>query len=230
MLRQRFLVVDDHPLFREAVREILTVGFPAAEVHQAIDIEGAAEMIAGRRRGYDLVLLDLALPGTSGFDGLLLLRARFPRQPILVVSGHDDERIVTQALDCGVSGFVSKAADKAELSLAIATAMAGSVYLPKGHRDRADHPSARSSPDPARRLSSLTHRQVRVLHLLCEGKLNKQIAQELGVGEATVKSHVSEILRKLKVASRTQVVIEAAKMGFGPDGEGAGNFQAADKS
>jgi DNA-binding NarL/FixJ family response regulator len=211
---QHFLVIDDHPLFREAIQIAIRSVAPKAEIHEATTIEAAVDMIAGRRRGYDLALLDLSLPGTSGFDGLLLLRSRFPRQPILIVSAHDDPRIVREALSHGVAGFVSKAAKKSEIAQAIGRVLTGDVHAPADVVKGAPAEAGFADADLMGRLSSLTPQQMRVLQMLRQGLLNKQIAHELAVGETTVKAHVSEILRKLGVFSRTQAVIEASKIDF----------------
>ncbi len=211
---QHFLVIDDHPLFREAIQIAIRSVAPKAEIHEATTIEAAADMIAERRRGYDLALLDLSLPGTSGFEGLLFLRTRFPRLPILVVSAHDEPQIVREAMSHGVSGFVSKASKKAEIALAIGRVLAGGVYLPAELAKAQPQEIGFADADLIGRLSSLTPQQMRVLQMLRQGLLNKQIAHELAVGETTVKAHVSEILRKLGVFSRTQAVIEASKIDF----------------
>ena len=210
----KFLIIDDHPLFREALQLAVRSVQPKAEIHEATAIDAAVEMIAGLRRGYDLVLLDLSMPGTTGFDGLLLLRTRFPRQPILVVSALDDPRVIREALGYGISGFVSKSAKKAELGRAIAAALAGLVHVPDGFERGAPVSGGLDTAELVSRLSSLTPQQMRVLQMLRQGKLNKQIAHELDVGETTVKAHVSEILRKLNVFSRTQAVIEASRIDF----------------
>jgi DNA-binding NarL/FixJ family response regulator len=211
---QRFLIIDDHPLFREAMQMVVRSTYPAAEIHQATEIDAAVEMIAGQRQGYDLALLDLTMPGTTGFDGLLLMRTRFPRQPILIVSAHDDPRLIREALAYGISGFVSKSAAKTELARAIDLALAGDVYLPKGYEQPLAGANQGVHNEMIARLATLTPQQIRVLQMLRQGRLNKQIAHELGVGETTVKAHVSEILHKLHVVSRTQIVIETAKIEF----------------
>lgn len=210
----KFLIIDDHPMFREAVQLALRTVHPRAEIHEASSIEAAVEILAGVRRGYDLALLDLAMPGVTGFDGLLLLRTRFPRLPILVVSGLDDQRVVREALSYGISGFVSKSAKKGDLARAVTEVLAGAVHLPEGYERAAAAGARAPSADIVARLSSLTPQQMRVLQMLRQGKLNKQIAHELDVGETTVKAHVSEILRKLEVYSRTQAVIEASRIDF----------------
>lgn len=211
---QKFLIVDDHPMFREAMQLAVKTAYPKAEVHEATSIDAAVDMLCGLRRTYDLALLDLSLPGTTGFDGLLLLRTQFPRLPILVVSGLDDPRVIHEALGYGICGFVAKSAKKTELVRAVTTALGGGVHVPDWYERSAPAASAMANPELLARLSSLTPQQMRVLQMLRQGMLNKQIAHELEVGETTVKAHVSEILRKLNVFSRTQAVIEASRINF----------------
>lgn len=211
---RKFLIIDDHPLFREALQLAILSAYPKAEIHEATTVDAAIEMISGRRRGYDLVLLDLSMPGTTGLDGLLMIRSQFPRLPILVVSGLDDPRVIREALSYGISGFASKSAKKAELALAVQTVIDGSIYLPQWYERGAVSTSGLGNSVLIAQLSTLTPQQMRVLQMLRQGKLNKQIAHELNVGETTVKAHVTEILRKLNVCSRTQAVIEASKINF----------------
>jgi DNA-binding NarL/FixJ family response regulator len=208
----RFLLVDDHPLFREALRLAINSAFPGAEIEEASSVHAAKEALE-RDQSFDLLLLDLSMPGTRGFDGLLELRAARPKQPIVIVSAHDDPRIIHEAMGCGASGYISKSAKKAELSEAIRSVMAGSTALPRGYEP--PRPAAGApTPDLVTRIASLTPQQLRVLQMVRQGMLNKQIAFELGVGETTVKAHVSEILRKLNVVSRTQAVIEVSRLDF----------------
>ncbi len=205
-----FLIVDDHPLFREAIQIAVRAVAPNADIHEATELAAAIDMIAERRLGYDLALVDLTLPDTTGFDGIALLRRKFPSLPVLVVSAHDDAAIVRDALALGAAGFVSKSAPKNEIAKAISTVLSGGTWPTAPAR--AAPARAQGGDDVASRLSSLTPQQLRVLQMLRQGKLNKQIAHELDVGETTVKAHVSEILRKLGVFSRTQAVIEAARI------------------
>ena len=153
------------------------------------------------------------MPGTRGFDGLLELRTAWPKQPIVIVSAHEDPRIIHEAMTCGAAGYISKSVKKPELAEAIQDVMSGLVTLPKGYEPP---PAAalRAKHDLATRIASLTRQQLRVLQMVRQGMLNKQIAFELGVGETTVKAHVSEIMRKLNVVSRTQAVIEVARLDF----------------
>jgi len=180
-------------------------------VSKAASID-AARAILDKQGPFDLVLLDLSMPGTRGLEGVIELRTRYPKLPVVIVSALEDPRIIHEVMRCGAAGFISKSSRGADLGRALEDVMSGSVVLPKGYQPPA--PSGSGASDLASRIATLTPQQVRVLHMLRQGLLNKQIAFDLGVGETTVKAHVSEILRKLKVASRTQAVIEAAKIDF----------------
>ena len=209
----RFLIVDDHPLFLEALQLAIQSAYPNAEIHEATSITEAKTAIA-RSAAFDLVLLDLSLPGIRGFDGLIELRSLHPKLPIVIVSALEDPHIIHEAMTCGAAGFIAKSSRKIELASAIRDVMAGSIALPHGYKPPASDPGSAHAADMLRRFASLTPQQRRVLQMLRQGKLNKQIAHDLDVGETTVKAHVSEILRKLQVASRTQAVIEVARIDF----------------
>ncbi len=209
----RILIVDDHPLFVEALKLVIQNAFPDAEIAEAASIDSARTGL-DKDGPFDLVLLDLSMPGTRGLDGLIELRSRHPKLPIVVVSALEDRRIIHEVMTCGAAGFISKSTRGADLGNAILEVMAGSVVLPKGYEPPETDAPGSSTNDLAARLATLTPQQVRVLQMLRQGLLNKQIAYDLGVGETTVKAHVSEILRKLKVSSRTQAVIEAARIDF----------------
>jgi len=209
----RILIVDDHPLFVEALQRAIVGAFPGTETREAISIE-AAKKVLDSKIPFDIVLLDLALPGTRGFEGLLELRKLHPSLPIVVVSALEDPRIVQDVMRYGAAGFVSKSADRSEIAAALKAVMDGSVTLPKGYSPPEAPPTAEGRADLVQRLKMLTPKQLSVLRMLRQGLLNKQIAHELQIEETTVKAHVSEILRKLNVSSRTQAVIEAQKIDF----------------
>jgi DNA-binding NarL/FixJ family response regulator len=206
------LIVDDHPLFVEALELVIQGAFPDAAVAKATSIETARSALDGRGP-FDLMLLDLSMPGTRGLEGVIELRTRYPKLPIVVVSALDDPRIIHEVLQCGVAGYISKSTRGSDLGRALNDAMDGVVVVPKDYQPPTSN-GASGASDLAARIATLTPQQVRVLHMLRQGLLNKQIAYDLGVGETTVKAHVSEILRKLKVSSRTQAVIEASKIDF----------------
>lgn len=204
------VIADDHPLFRGALRQAIASFLPAARIVEAGDLDRLGEVI--REEGdVDLVLLDLAMPGAQGFSGLIYLRAQHPATPVVIVSGSEDPAVMRRAIAFGASGFIPKSLDIEKIGEALAAVLAGSVWTPPDLD--MDAPEDDEAVETARRLATLTPQQVRVLMMLSEGLLNKQIAYELTVSEATVKAHVSAILQKLGVDSRTQAVILAAKVG-----------------
>ncbi|MDC0434517.1 response regulator transcription factor [bacterium] len=205
------LIIDDHPLFREALSSAVSMAYPTARSREVSNIEAAISALEADR-DYDIALLDLNIPGVNGFEGLLKLRALYPRLPVLVVSGLENEQIIDEAITYGAAGFLPKSMGREVLGTAISTILAGDVYVPE-ELSAARHAAGISAKsDIIERLLSLTPQQLRVLFMLREGLLNKQIAYELDVGATTVKKHVSEILRKLRVHSRTQAVIEVSKL------------------
>ena len=208
-----FLIVDDHPLFLEALQRAIATALPDASTVEATSIAEAKTVLQGRAR-FDAVLLDLSMPGTRGFDGLLELRGLHPKMPIVVVSALEDPRIVKEVMGYGAAGFIAKSASRDEIAAALKSVMDGSVTLPKGYHPPSAALNTPGKADLAQRLTALTPKQLSVLRMLRQGLLNKQIAHELKIEETTVKAHVSEILRKLNVASRTQAVIEAQKIDF----------------
>lgn len=216
-----FLIVDDHPLFREALRAAIESAYPDAAIQEASSIQAAKQTLTNG--SVDLLLLDLSMPGTKGFDGLLEIRTLNPKQPVVIVSGLEDPRIIHEAMTYGAAGFILKSVLRQELAEAISDIMNGLVYLPRSYQPPKPEVAAKSS-DLAARLGTLTPQQLRVLQMLRQGMLNKQIAYELDVGETTVKAHVSEILRKLNVASRTQAVIEVARIDFDQIADGKAGF------
>jgi DNA-binding NarL/FixJ family response regulator len=205
----RLVIADDHPLFRGALREAVAGQFAAADIAEAGTFE---DVVAQLERGadVDLVLLDLAMPGVRGFSGLMFLRAQYPSVPVVVVSANDDPAVIRRCMDFGASGFIPKTLGVEMMRAALARVLEGGVWTPPDV-DLSGKPDA-ATAELIGRLATLTPQQVRVLMMLSEGLLNKQIAYGLGVSEATVKAHVSAILQKLGVESRTQAVIAAAKI------------------
>jgi DNA-binding NarL/FixJ family response regulator len=204
-----FIVADDHPLFRGAIRSALMLASPGSDVAEAGTFEEATRLVV-ENPDADLILLDLNMPGSSGLSGLISLRAAQPSVPVVVISATDDGVTVRRAIDLGASGYVSKSAGMEEIREAISTVLAGGISTP-----RSLELTKETDPEVADlipRIQSLTPQQKRVLGMLGEGLLNKQIAYELSVSEATIKAHVSAILQKLNVDSRTQAVIKLAKL------------------
>jgi DNA-binding NarL/FixJ family response regulator len=207
----RLVIADDHPLFRGALREAVSGLLAKADIAEAGTFEEASAFL-DRGGETDLVLLDLAMPGVRGFSGLMYLRAQYPSVPVVVVSANDDPAVIRRCMEFGASGFIPKTLGIEAIRNAIARVLDGEVWTPPDvNLDDADTETVAL----VARLTTLTPQQVRVLMMLSEGLLNKQIAYELSVSEATVKAHVSAILQKLGVESRTQAVIAAAKIEAG---------------
>jgi DNA-binding NarL/FixJ family response regulator len=204
------VIADDHPLFRGAMRQVVGSLLRSCKV---IEAGGLDELTAAleRERDIDLVLLDLTMPGIQGFSGLLYLRAQFPQVPVVVVSAHENAAVIRRVLEFGASGFIPKSLTIDQIGSALTTILSGGTWSPPDIDLSA--PDDQEVAELLRGLALLTPQQLRVLMMLSEGLLNKQIAYELGVSEATVKAHVSAILQKLGVDSRTQAVIAAAKIG-----------------
>ncbi|MGE0213481.1 MAG: response regulator [Parvibaculaceae bacterium] len=209
MSRRRFIVADDHPLFREALKQTLQGFLPDSGIRMAGSFDQVVtELESGE--DFDLVLLDLKMPGAQGLSGLVFLRAQFPNVPVAIVSANDDPAVMRRALALGASGFVPKSSPAGGMREALEAMLEGRVWMPPDLDLEEGHDG--ETEDLARRLMTLTPQQMRVLMLLREGMLNKQIAFSLSVSEATVKAHVSAILQKLNVDSRTQAVIAAGKL------------------
>lgn len=207
------LVIDDHPLFCEALQMTLSEALGTARIETASSLGKALERI---RAGLevDAIVLDLNLPDVAGLDGLTRLRNAAPGVPVIVVSSMSEDRIITAVLHAGAAGFVPKHSPREAFVTAIRAAGQGGIYLPQGY----SAPSKSTDTDGERstidRLNDLTPQQGRILALVCEGYLNKQIAYELSISETTVKAHVTAILRKLGAQSRTQAVRIANSVSF----------------
>lgn len=207
MTARRIIIVDDHPLFRSALRQTLAGGGEDTHIEEAGDLDGLAAALEADR-DCDLVLLDLNMPGVRGFSGLLLVRAQYPEIPVMIVSAVEDPAVVRRCLDLGAAGYLGKSAGAEDIRRSIETVLEGGVWTPEEVAPAEDDEQA----EILSRLSTLTPQQIRVLMMLSDGLMNKQIAYELSISEATVKAHVSAILQKLKVDSRTQAVIAASRI------------------
>jgi DNA-binding NarL/FixJ family response regulator len=205
----RVLIADDHPLMVGGLRQAVLAAAPDAEIAVAHDFDSMVAALDASP-DTDLVLLDLTMPGVRGFSGLLFLRSARPSIPVIVVSGNEERAVIRHCMEFGAAGFIPKTNSLDTMRGAIAKVLEGGRWTPSDF-DPSPAPNGESSA-MARRLASLTPQQIRVLMMLSQGLLNKQIAYELGVSEATVKAHVSAILQKLGVESRTQAVILATKI------------------
>ncbi|MDE3122729.1 MAG: response regulator transcription factor [Paracoccaceae bacterium] len=208
------LVVDDHPLFCEALAMTLKTVAGIERVETAGRLDAALARLEAEPAP-DVVVLDLNLPDVTGFDGLIRLKAAVPQVPVIVVSSMADARAIGAALSAGAAGFVPKHSPREAFRTAFAALRAGQAYVPEGYIPCAD-PSAPATEreEAIQRLTLLTRQQAKILQLICEGKLNKQIAYELDIAETTVKAHVTAIMRKLGVQSRTQAVLMAREASF----------------
>ncbi|MCW8883784.1 MAG: response regulator transcription factor [Motiliproteus sp.] len=213
-LAQKIIIADDHPLFRAALKQAVAQAVPDVVVIEADSLTALQETVEAHKDA-DLVLLDLHMPGTNGFTGLVYLRGQNPSMPVVVVSGSEEPRVMKRAIEYGASGFIPKSAPLDIISGAIVAVLEGEVWLPQDVAEM-DEGVTDDDAEFAAKLASLTPQQFRVLMMLTEGLLNKQIAYELNVSEATIKAHVTAILRKLGVHSRTQAVIEASRLGVEP--------------
>jgi len=192
-------------MVRAALRQTLAGAMADIVISEGSNFDELACMLNANAGLYDLVLLDLDMPGMQGFIGLLTVLANWPTVPVMVVSASEDGASVARVRECGASGFIPKSAQMETVITAAKTVLDGGLWFDRDEPP-AD-PEAQSAGEVARRLATLTPQQMRVLHAILAGKLNKQIAGELELAEQTVKGHVSQILKKLDVYSRTQVVI-----------------------
>jgi DNA-binding NarL/FixJ family response regulator len=207
---ERVLIVDDHGLIRDGLRAILLSSFPDCDIAEAGSFTEALERLEAMPDP-DLVLLDLNMPDAQRFSALEQLRADFPSLPVVMVSGSYDRVTVRDALAAGAAGFLPKTLDRATILDAISQVLAGEIYVPG---ELQNDPVAEQEDKIRKLIDSLTPQQRVVLGHLVAGRLNKQIAHELDISMTTVKAHVSAILCKLNVFSRTQAVILANQVGF----------------
>ena len=209
------LIVDDHPLYRAALRGAIAAACADAEFVEADSVAGLFDVLEQHPHA-DLLLLDLNLPGAYGFSALAHLRGSHPQLPVIVVSAMDDRRTVRQALAFGAQGFVSKSADAATVGQNVQAALRGELVAPPDLGSEAEAGPDNGALDVAQRMAQLTPQQFRVYGMLCSGRLNKQIAYDLQIMEATVKAHMTAILRKLGAANRTQAVLMAGRLALDP--------------
>lgn len=204
------LIADDHPLFRSALRQALSNAVDASMVLTEVGSITELQALLDQRSSWDLVLLDLNMPGAYGFSGLVLLRGQYPHLPVVVVSALEEPGVYKRARDFGASGFIPKSSTLEGIQQAVREVLAGGVSWP-AEADEAGRLSD-DEQEISAQLASLTPQQFRVLTMVCDGLLNKQIAYELSVSEATIKAHVTAIFRKLGVRTRTQAALALQHM------------------
>jgi DNA-binding NarL/FixJ family response regulator len=206
---QSVLVIDDHPLYGDALASTLRRAFQDCRVETATTLCDGIDMVGSDFRP-DLIMLDLKLPDVTGLSGFIRLRDRMPDTPILVISALTSAELVHALMDEGAAGFLAKEACAQELQTALCEVSAGRKYLPaeyaRMHRDTSLPPDVHAI---SQRIAELTPQQTRIMKLICAGKPNKQIAYELSLAEATVKAHITALLRRLGVQNRTQAAVLA---------------------
>ena len=208
------LIADDHPLFRGALQQVIAQLYPHAVLHEAANVAGLQQQVE-LHKGVDLLLLDLHMPGALGFSALSWFIGQYAKTPAIMISANSHPDTVRRAIDHGAAGFLSKSAEVTDMASCIERVMAGERGLHPG-LDAAGRGASLQSLDTAEALSTLTPQQFRVASMLVEGLLNKQIAYELDVKEATIKAHMTEIFRKLGVHSRTQAVLALSSLSVEP--------------
>lgn len=208
------MIVDDHPLFCDALSMTLRTVTQINEVTTAENLEGALQQIRDGAKP-DVIVLDLNLPDVNGLDGLIRMRTAADTTPIVVVSSMADHRMISSAMRAGATGFVPKHSQREIFRSAFDQIENGGTYVPEGvPLDTDPNRPVTDQEEAIARLSKLTRQQANILQLICDGKLNKQIAFDLSIAETTVKAHVTAIMRKLGVQSRTQAVLLAQEASF----------------
>ncbi len=204
------LIADDHPLFRDALERAVRIALPLAEVHGAVNVQELLALAEAFPEA-ELLLLDLHMPGASGYTALAHIRGQYPGLPIIVISAHEEAIVARRALAHGASAYIPKSAPVADIVAAIGAVLDGDTWLPRTMLgDSLQLKPAEA--DAAARIATLTPQQFRVMAMLADGKLNKQMAWELGVSEATIKAHMTAIMRKLGANNRTQVALLASEL------------------
>ena len=204
------IVADDHPLFRTAIKEALEADQGETNFLEANSFE-SLQALVDKNREVDLVLLDLHMPGVSGFAGLVYLCKRYPSVPVVIISANEDPVVIKRALEHGAAGFIPKSSSIDTITDAIAAVLMGEIWSPDTTASNLPGNNV-SEVELANRMAQLTPQQFKVLMMMSQGLLNKQIAYELNVSEATIKAHVSAIMSKLGVSNRTQAVLAANQL------------------
>ncbi len=208
------IIADDHPLFRVALKNTIERLLPSANILEAEDFQSLQELLGDKETSAQLILLDLHMPGSDGFSALIHVISQHPEIPVMIVSAHDEPNIIRRAIDHGANGFLPKSAPLEDMQTALTTVLEGGIWKPEGIDDSMIIDDSEQSI--ADGIALLTPQQFRVAGMVNQGLLNKQIAYELNVTEATIKAHMTEIFRKLGVHSRTQVALALNQLAVQP--------------
>lgn len=199
-MTRRIIITDDHPLMRAAIRASVERVWPDHEIVEVPDAASARRAVMDGQ--VELVTLDLHMADSAGLGPLLDLRKSHPAVPVVVISASDDPRVISGARELGASGFIPKTASLEDMTGALERVQSGDLSFPEV-ADESDN------DDAIARLASLTPAQTRILRFVAQGLLNKQIAYEMDISEATVKAHITAIFRRLGVTNRTQATLLA---------------------
>lgn len=212
----KLIVADDHPLFRNALINTISSTFATMATIETDSFESTCAAL-DEHPDADLLLLDLHMPGNCGFLGLIQLRKNYPTLPIVVISASEDLDVIRRVMAFGASAYVPKSAKPQDISFALNSVLEGELWVPQDLKKHIfEQPSVEQDMDLAAKVAQLTQQQYKVLYYLTEGWLNKQIAYDLHISEATVKAHITAIFRKLGCTNRTQVVIQAQRLTLEP--------------
>ncbi len=224
-MEQRVIIAEDHPLFRAALQSALQQTLDTPQIAEADSI-ATLQTVLEQETQPNLVLLDLNMPGAHGFSGLLYMVGHYPNVPVLVISAQDEDNTIRKAINYGATGFIPKSASMTTIKQAIQKTIAGERWLPEHITTITESNIEKSAIE--QKIATLTPQQFRVLGMISEGMLNKQIAWELNISEATIKAHVTAIFRKLGVRNRTQAVIALQQLEL--DGDSKSSPEAGDSS
>lgn len=205
---EKIIIADDHPLFRQALLGTLKAKLTYTTWLEAETIEELEQQLTAHNDS-DLLLLDLNIPGAHGFNTLIHVRNHFPQIPVVIVSAHEDHDTINKSMEYGAAGFIPKSTPVNDIYAAIVAVLSGNIWLPASFEQTQGN---NSKSNVAERVASLTQQQYRILMMFAQGMLNKQIAYDLNVSEATIKAHATAIFRKLDVRNRTQAVITIAQL------------------
>lgn len=224
MENAKLIIADDHPLFRSALREAVMQLLPGVTIVEAVSFQSLQQSVS-ENTDADLILLDLNMPGAQGFSSLVYVRAQYPAIPVAIVSATEEPAVIRRSLDFGAAAYIPKSTSIEQIGAALRSVLDGGVWLPEHIPATSANDAESKERELAQRVASLTPQQLRVLLMLADGRLNKQIAGELDVSEATIKAHMTAVLRKLGLYSRTQAAVLAQRLlqaenaSLLPDGE-----------